>query len=263
MKDRGEQVQEILSRTGYRSVSDLSSDLSVSEMTIRRLLMKLEERQLVRRTHGGAYAGQEMIEVDYRVRETVYRGQKEAIGRAAWDLILPGESVFIDAGSTTAYLALAFDNTRRVTVVTISTVVAQALADKPNVETILLGGRVHGPSHSVIGPIPEEMVKQFRFTKAFIGTVGIDLREGFTQSNLEEVPVKKRVAAESRQVIVLADSSKFNKEVLVLFLRLDQVNTVITDSGIPRDCLAALEEKGIQVIIAEETRQPAHRGGEK
>jgi DeoR/GlpR family transcriptional regulator of sugar metabolism len=147
--------------------------------------------------------------------------------------------------------------------VTISTVVAQTLAGKPNVETILLGGRVHGPSHSVIGPIPEEMVKQFRFTKAFLGTVGIDLQEGFTQSNLDEVPVKKRVAAESRQVIVLADSSKFNREVLVLFLRLDQVNTVITDSGVDSGCRAALEEKGIHVIIAEDSRPRAHRGGER
>ena len=225
--------------------------------------MKLEERQLVKRTHGGAYSGQEMIEVDYRVRETVHREQKEAIGKAAWAMVQPGESVFIDAGSTAAYLALAVDSTRRVTVVTISTVVAQTLADKANVQTILLGGKVHGPSHSLIGPIPEETVKQFRFAKAFLGTVGINLQEGFTQSNLDEVPVKKKVAENSRQVIVLADSSKFNREVLVLFLRLDQVHTVITDSGVDSECRAALEEKGIHVIIADDTRQQAHRGGEE
>ena len=263
MKERIDRVLEILSRTGYRSVAELSSDLSVSEMTIRRYLDRLEERQLIKRTHGGAWTGQEMIEVDYRIRETVHREQKEAIGRAAWDLVEPGESIFIDAGSTNAYLALAIDGSRRVTVVTVSTVVAQALEGRPNVETILLGGKVHGPSHSLVGPIPEEMIDRFRFTKAFLGAVGISLTDGFTQSNMDEVPVKKKVAASSRQVIVLADSSKFDREVLVLFLRLDQVQTVITDSGITNECRAALEERGVQVIVAGEPRHETHRGGSR
>ncbi|HEY9594025.1 MAG TPA: DeoR/GlpR family DNA-binding transcription regulator [Spirochaetia bacterium] len=261
MKERIDRILEILSRTGYRSVAELSADLGVSEMTIRRYLDRLEERQLVKRTHGGAWTGQEMIEVDYRIRETVHRGQKEAIGRAAWSLVEPGESIFIDAGSTNAYLALAIDGSRRVTVVTASTVVAQALEGKPNVETILLGGKVHGPSHSLVGPIPEEMIDRFRFTKAFLGTVGISLTDGFTQSNLDEVPVKKKVAASARQVIVLADSSKFDREVLVLFLRLDQVQTVITDSGIAADRRAALEERGLRVIVADATQHEANRGG--
>ena len=255
MKERINKVVEILARKGYRSVSELSSDLDVSEMTVRRYLDRLEQRQLIKRTHGGAFSGLEMIEVDYRVRETVRRAEKEAIGRLAWSLIQPGESVFIDAGSTTAYLALAMDDTRRITVVTNSTTVLQTLESKSNIETILLGGKVHSLSHSLVGPIAEETVRQFRFTRAFLGAVGINLQEGFTQSNIDEVPVKKQVAANARQVIVLADSSKVNRDVLVLFLRLDQVHTVITDSGITPEDRAALEEKGIQVLTAE-------RGGE-
>ena len=219
MKEKIDKVVEILARKGYRSVSELSSDLDVSEMTVRRYLDRLEQRQLIKRTHGGAFSGLEMIEVDYRVRETVRRAEKEAIGRLAWSLIQPGESIFIDAGSTTAYLALAMDDTRRITVVTNSTTVLQTLESKSNIETILLGGKVHSLSHSLVGPIAEETVRQFRFTRAFLGAVGINLQEGFTQSNIDEVPVKKQVAANARQVIVLADSSKVNKDVLVLFLR--------------------------------------------
>jgi DeoR/GlpR family transcriptional regulator of sugar metabolism len=251
MKDRMDKVMEILARKGYRSVAELSEDLEVSEMTVRRYLDKLEERALIKRTHGGAFAGQEMIEVDYRVRETVRRAEKEAIGRAAWSLVQPGESIFIDAGTTTAHLALAMDDTRRITVVTHSTIVLQALEHKSNIETILLGGKVHAASNSLIGPIAEETVRQFRFTKAFLGTVGINLEEGFTQSNMEEVPVKKQAAANAREVIVLADSSKFNRVVLVLFLGLDQVHTVVTDKGIAAAHKAALEERGIRVLIAE------------
>ncbi len=250
MTDRIDKVLEILARKGYRSVSELSGDLGVSEMTVRRYLDKLEQRDLIRRTHGGAFAGQEMIEVDYRVRETAHRAEKEAIGRLAWSLIEPGESVFIDAGSTTACLAAAMDDTRRITVVTHSIIVLQILEHRANIETILLGGKVHAPSHSLIGPITDETVCQFRFTKAFLGAVGINLAEGFTQSNIDEVPVKKRVAANSREVIVMADSSKFNRDVLVMFLRLDQVHTIITDPGIQPSHRAALEERGMRVLIA-------------
>jgi len=251
MKERMDRVLEILARRGYRSVSELSGDLDVSEMTVRRYLDRLEQQQLIKRTHGGAFAGQEMIEVDYRVRETVRRTEKEAIGRLAWTLIRPGDSIFIDAGTTTAYLALAMDDTKRITVVTSSTMVLQALESRPNIETILLGGKVHALSHSLVGPIAVETVRQFRFTKAFLAGEGINLTEGITQSNVDEVPVKKQVAANARQVVVLADSSKINRDGLVMFLRLEEVNTFITDSGIAPAHRAALVERGIEVLVAD------------
>jgi DeoR family transcriptional regulator, fructose operon transcriptional repressor len=252
MKERIERVVKILARTGYRSVSELSVDLDVSEMTVRRYLDQLEGLQLIRRTHGGAFSAQEVVEIDYRVRETVRRAEKEAIGRAAWALVQPGESIFIDAGSTNAFLAVAMDDTRHVTVVTNSTIVLQTLETKTNIETILLGGKVHAPSHSLIGPIAEETIKQFRFSKAFMGTEGISLEEGFTQRNIYEVPVKRQAAANARQVIVLADSTKINQDVLVLFLRLEQAHMVITDKGITPEHRASLEQSGIRVLIADQ-----------
>jgi len=251
MRERMDRVLEILARRGYRSVSELSADLDVSEMTVRRTLDRLEQQQLIKRTHGGAFAGQEMIEVDYRVRETVRRAEKEAIGRLAWSLIQPGDSIFIDAGTTTAYLALAMDDTKRIVVVTNSTMVLQALEARPYIETILLGGKVHALSHSLVGPIAMETVRQFRFTRAFLGGEGINLAEGITQSNVDEVPVKKQVAKNARQVVVLADSSKINRDGLVMFLQLEEVTTLVTDSGIAPAHRAALEEKGMQVLVAE------------
>jgi len=249
MKDRLELVLDILARKGYRSVIELSTDLKVSDMTVRRYLDKLEEKKLIKRTHGGAFMGQEMVEVDYRMRETVRRKEKEAIARLAWSLVQPGESIFIDAGSTTALMAVMMGDTKRITVVTCSTTVMQSL-ELSNIETIVLGGKLHPISHSLIGPIAEETVRQFHFAKAFLGAAGINPKEGFTQSNMEEVPVKKIVAANSKEVIILADSSKFDRDVLVLFLHPTQVHTLITDSGIRPECQAALEEKGIRVLVA-------------
>ena len=251
MQDRIDKVMEILARKGYRSVSELSQDLEVSEMTIRRYLDKLERKNLIQRTHGGAYTGQEMIEVDYRVRETVCKVEKEAIGRRAAALVRPGESIFIDAGSTTAFLAMALDDTKRLTVVTNSLVAAQALGNKSMIETFLLGGKIHEATHSLIGTFAETTVRQFRFTKAFLGASGVDLAEGLTQSTIDEIPIKKIVAANSQEVIVLVDSTKFGKNVLALFLGLDSVDIIVTDKGIKDTDRRTLEEQGIRMIVAE------------
>jgi DeoR/GlpR family transcriptional regulator of sugar metabolism len=193
----------------------------------------------------------------------VRKNEKAAIGRAAWALVQPGDSVFIDAGTTPAYLAIAMDDTKRITVVTSSTMVLQALENKPNIETILLGGKVHALSHSLVGPLAVESACQFHFSKAFLGAEGINLVEGVSQSNVDEVPVKKQAAANARQVIVLADSSKFTREGLVMFLRLDQVHMIITDDGVAPEHRAAIEERGIQVLVAECAEcAPAAEGGE-
>jgi DeoR/GlpR family transcriptional regulator of sugar metabolism len=261
MRERIDKVREILSLKGYRSVTELSADLHVSEGTVRRYLDRLEEKELIRRTHGGAYTGRDTTEVDFRVRETVRRAEKAAIGRLAWSLIEPGESVFVDAGSTAWQLAAAMDDSRRITVVTNSTIVLQSLESRSTIDTIMLGGKAHNASHSLVGPMAEEAVRQFHFNRAFLGAAGVDLEEGLSQSNMEEVPVKKRAAASAEQVVLLADSSKFNRKVLISFLPLEKVHVIITDSGISRGTRTALEEKGITVMVAIPTPEAEDQAG--
>jgi len=250
MKDRMERIMDILARKGYQSVNELAAELKVSDMTVRRYLDRLEERELIKRTHGGAFAGQEMIEVDFRIRETVRREEKEAIGNAAFALIQPGESVFIDAGTTPAFLAYAINDTKRLTVVTNSLVVARTLENRTNVQCILLGGTVHGPTHSLVGQMAEEGLAQFRFNRAFMGASAIDLTAGLSQSTFEELPIKRKAARQASQVVVLADSSKLDKQVTFLFMALSEVHAVITDAGINPADAQAMRDKGIDVIIA-------------
>jgi DeoR family fructose operon transcriptional repressor len=250
MKDRMERIMEILAQKGYQSVNELAADLKVSDMTVRRYLDRLEERELIKRTHGGAFAGQEMMEVDFRIRETTHRGEKEAIGRAAFAMIQPGESVFIDAGTTSVFLAHAVTEAKRVTVVTNSLVVARALENRPHVQCFLLGGTVHAGTHSLIGQIAEENLARFRFNRAFLGTNAIDMATGLSQSTFEEIPIKKKAARQARQVVVMADSSKFDRQVTFPFMALEEVNAIVTDPGIGAAAAQALREKGIEVITA-------------
>ncbi len=249
MKDRTERILDILASKGYRSVAELASEMEVSIMTIRRDLDALEQRRQIRRTHGGAFVDQGMLEVDFRLRETMMREQKQAIGRHAATLIEPGESVFIDAGTTAAFLASSIESGKRLTVVTNSLDAAQALKGKASVETILLGGRIHDVTLSLIGPIAQENIMQFRFTKSFLGASGIDVTKGYSQSNIDEVPIKKWAAENSDKVFILADSSKFSKTLLIQFLNIEDVDAVLTDSGLPDEYRIALEEKGVKVIL--------------
>jgi DeoR/GlpR family transcriptional regulator of sugar metabolism len=241
----------ILARRGYQSVAELAGELDVSEMTIRRYLDRLEEQQQVKRTHGGAYLGQEMIEVDYRIRETVRRAEKEAIGRLAFSMIQPGESVFVDSGTTAAFLAYAINDSKRITVVTMSLVAAQALEGRTAVQTLLLGGTVHAATHSVIGPLAEESIGQFRFNQAFLGASAISLTDGLSQSTYDEIPVKRKAALHAQRVVVLADSDKLHKHAPFLFMPLDQVTALVTDTRIRSEDRQALEEKGVEIHLAE------------
>jgi DeoR/GlpR family transcriptional regulator of sugar metabolism len=250
MQDRMERIMELLARKGYQSVNELAAELKVSDMTVRRYLDRLEERELIKRTHGGAFAGQDMIEVDYRIRETVHREEKEAIGMRAFSMIQPGESVFIDAGTTSSFLAYAINDTKRITVVTNSLVVARALENKANVQCFLLGGTVHGATHSLVGQLAESALGQFRFNRAFLGTSAIDLAAGLSQSTFEEIPVKRKAAQQATQVVVLADSSKFNRQVTFLFMALSEVNVIITDPSLPADTARAVQDLGVEVLIA-------------
>ncbi len=254
MEERINKITELLAKRGYMSVLELAEVMNVSDMTIRRDLEKLDKEGLIRRTHGGAYIELSMLEVDYHIRETVYLPEKEAIGRKAYTLIQPGESIFIDAGSTTSFLASSIDDTKKLTVVTHSIVVSQALMNKHNVDTIMLGGKLHSATQSLIGPLTEEGLKKFKYTKAFLGTSGINLSEGLTISTIDEVPIKRQAALNSKRVILLADSTKFNKDVLAVFLRIDEIDTIITDWHLKETDRKILEEKGIEVLLADKRR---------
>jgi DeoR/GlpR family transcriptional regulator of sugar metabolism len=250
VEERLKRINELVLKNGYMSVIDLAAQLSVSDMTVRRDLEKLELEGLISRTHGGAYTKQAGVVIDYHVRATVHPEEKESIGKLAYSLINPGESIFIDAGSTASFLALAIDDRKRLTVVTHSLVVAEALLNKVNVDAILLGGKVHSLTRSMIGPLAEEAVGRFKYTKSFLGTSGINLSEGFTASTLEEIPIKKTASENSKQVIVLADSTKLHTQGLSLFLNFCKVNMVITDWGMGEDDRKVLEKEGIRVLCA-------------
>ena len=250
MIDRHHHILDRLLKAGYMRVIDLASELNVSEMTIRRDLEKLEDNGHLTRTHGGAHIITGSSDVD-DIESATLSKERDVIGQAACSFIRSGDTVFLDAGPISQVLASTIDNNKLVTVVTNSTAVATILSDKAYIDTIVLGGTMHGSTSALTGPLSEDAIKRFKYTIAFLETDGINSDEGFTASSLDVIPIKQLAAQRSNQVIVLAESYKFGKDVLARFLRIDEVGIIITDWKLQNKYRKILNNKNVSLHIAE------------
>jgi DeoR/GlpR family transcriptional regulator of sugar metabolism len=254
--ERRRKIVEMVQESGSRSVVDLCGLFDVSEMTIRRDLRDLDREGLLRRVHGGAVSNiGRSYEPPYPVRATRNDDRKKAIGRRAAELVLDGDSIALDIGTTTLEIARALHGKRNLTVVTASLPIANEIVSSlsltSDVRLILTGGIVRSGELSMIGHIAARTYADFHVDKAFIGVGGMSLEDGLTEYNLEDALVKKPLLQNAHQRIVVADSSKIGRTTFTSVAPLSMVNTYITDSDIDRDTLKSLQAMGIEVLIAE------------
>lgn len=235
---RMEQILDFLSATGFGSVSQLAASLNVSEMTIRRDLDKLETEGKIRRTHGGAITEKRtQIELNFRSRQLRQSDQKDIIAKLAVDLIQPGQSIFMDAGTTILAMAkkLKMDQKpKNLRIITNSLAIQSEFMNEPLIEVITTGGKILPHTLSLVGPLAQENIASMRFDWAFLGTGGIDLQRGLTHSTMEEIPIKQAAADSAIKVVVLADHTKFGYNALSLFMPNDKVDVIVTDCYIDK-----------------------------
>lgn len=254
--ERRRRILEIIQESGSRSVTELCDVFDVSEMTIRRDLRDLDREGLLRRVHGGAVSNLgRSYEPPYTVRSTRNDEKKRAIGRRAAELVLDGDSIALDIGTTTLEVAHALQGKRNLTIITASLPIANEIVSNlsltSDVRLILTGGIVRSGELSMIGHIAARTYADFHVDKAFIGVGGMSLADGVTEYNLEDALVKKPLLENSQQRIIVADSSKIGRTTFTSVAPLALVNTLITDSDIRREALKSLQDLGIEVLIAE------------
>lgn len=236
-------------RQGIVSVRQLSNELDVSEMSIRRDLRALVSRGAVRRTHGGAMSlVRPSFDYPFDERQRLQIEAKHAIGRVAAELVTPGDTIFMSSGTTVAAMAPYLRECSRLTVVTNSVRVLQELLDAP-ITVISTGGVASAATGSLVGPIAESSVARLRVRKAFLGATGVSL-EGFSNSSLEEAAIQRQMAAAAAETYVLADHTKFGKLSLTIGLDLDRATRVITDRETREEDLKWLRGAGIDVLVA-------------
>ncbi|PST84669.1 transcriptional regulator [Pedobacter yulinensis] len=249
--DRHRMILQILQENGRVDINELSAQLKVSGVTIRKDLKLLEDKNLLFRTRGGGsntnpYASERTI----NEKEFINAEDKKKIASAAAGLIGSNDSIIIGSGTTMFELARCLHPSHQLTVITPALRVGLELSTRPNVEVLQLGGLIRPNSSSVAGIHAERVLAEISSRFVFLGVDGIDPEFGFSITNLAEAALNQKMIETAQSVVILADSSKFNKRGLGRICTFDQVEYVITDNKAPNKTIQFLEEKGIKVIIA-------------
>ena len=259
-----EQVRE----HGAVRVADLVETLGVSDMTIRRDLELLHERGLLEKVHGGAAAieGSSLFEPGFTVKSSLMQSEKAAIAATAASLVAPGTAIAISAGTTTFALGRGLVDVPGLTVLTNSVPVADALyrEGRPD-QTVILSGGVRTPSDALVGPFAVEVIRSLHVDMVFMGTHGIDPRSGFTTPNILEAETNRALIEAGRRLIVLADHTKWGIVGISSVARLEEADTIITDSGLEfaaQNQLASAVRRLILVDVATGYRRTILEGTE-
>lgn len=255
MKSITERHQVILNKlaeSGHVNVQDLSIQMKVSDVTIRKDLKLLEDKNLLFRTHGGAsqtnpYTNDKPV----AEKERLNAEEKRSIAKTAAAMIGHNDSIIIGSGTSMLALARAIHPEGHLTVITSALNVALELSHHLNVEILQLGGQLRQNSSSVMGPYAEQILNDVSCSILFLGVDGIDLETGLTTTSLMEARLNQRMIDAAQVTIVLADSSKFGKRGLGKICTLDQIQHIITDSGISPELVKLIEEKGVSVTVAD------------
>ena len=245
------EVLEALRRLGGSARnSNIADLLGVSEETVRRTTKALAKADLVRRVHGGAYLPDARADAGVFSRLGQRSDEKTQIARAAANLIPNGACVFLDVGSTTAFVAHALRKHENLFVVTNSLNAAQSLAKRRGNRVFLAGGELRDAEWGTFGPEAEAYVRNFRFDFAMLSVDGIDLEAGFLLSGPSEAALAKAVVARSGCAIVVADHQKFGQTAPLLMCEGDEVNTVVTDRPLTRAYSEKFKDWQIAVVNA-------------
>ncbi len=234
----------------FATVDELSQQMDVSTMTIRRDLNSLCEKGYIERCHGGAQMPQKLApETDYSVKKERNQEEKRRIAKRALAFIGENDTVYLDSGTTTFELAkLLCTFPKPVSVVTNDLNIALLLADSP-VDVTVTGGNVQKKTQSIMGRASEEFLKQFRFSRAFLGGTSVDYDFNLFSPSYEKAFLKKMILELSAQSYLLVDSSKFFSQSMCLVTGFDRFTGVVTDRKFNEEEQKKLKELGAKVII--------------
>lgn len=245
MNTRQQSILQMVIDKGRMSVVDLARMTGVSEVTIRQDLNLLEKQSFLRRTHGFA------VPIDSEDVETRMMNNfalKRELAAFAASQVSPGETVFIENGSSNALLARVLAEQPDVTIITVSSYIAHLLKEMP-AEVILLGGIYQKKSESMVGPLTRQFIQQVHFSKAFIGVDGWRAQTGFTSRDMMRADVVNAVLEKRCEAIVLSDSSKFGVVHPYPLSPSQNFSRVITDDGLSDETRQQLGEAGLRVDI--------------
>ena len=249
-EDRQEKILELLEQCNSISIADLSEQLDVSLMTVRRDLDDMDKQGLLKKVYGGAIITKnEQIQPSFFIRSVESTEEKQRIAHAAVSLISPGSIVFFDGGTTPYFVAKCIPEALSFTAITNNLMTAAELCSKPNVNVIMLGGEVHHSSFSSLNQLALAQIKSFNANLALVSTKAFSYPEGMFEAILPLIEIKKAIVAASEHVVLLLDHSKFETKSLSLSVPLSEIDEIITDAKAPRSIIDKISESGTKVTL--------------
>src|SRR5256885_335949 len=252
-EQRRRSVLDLVDQDGQVTVADLVTRFSISAVTVRTDLDALASIGAVVRSHGGAVRRLEATQ-DYplRTKETLHRDEKVRIGRAAAELIQPGETIILDSGTTTAEVArhLKRMKIQSLTVITNALNIGMELADAPGISLIMIGGLLRPVACSFVGPQAEAMMNEFHADRLFLAVDGFGLENGPSTPDVLEAPLNNVMIRSAKEVNVVTDFSKLGRRSVARIGPYARIRRLITDTRAPQEFTEGLRERGIEVIEA-------------
>jgi len=244
LTERERVILDRLSSEGSVSVGVLARELELSEVTIRGDLKVLEEKGWINRKRGGAAPA---LHRDILERQRVFPVQKNAIARAAAELVRDGDVIMIEAGTTTALIARYLAGKRDIHIVTNSTLVFSYARMYPALQITMTGGEFRRTTESLVGPIALETISRLNVRLAFVGTDGFTLERGMTTHLMEGAEIVKAMKAHAQTTVLTADSSKYGKIGFSNVLPLSAMDLILTDWDLKDEAEAELREAEITI----------------
>ena len=249
MNKRQSQILDLLAKNKKMEVTKLSELLNVSQVTIRKDLVILENSGIIVREHGYARLN-ESDDINNRLAR--HYETKQKIAKLAVESIENGETVMIESGSCCALVALEIARSKKdVTLITNSAFIADYIRKIGSVKVILLGGEYQNESQVMVGPLTRKCVEAFFVDKLFIGTDGFTIETGFTGNDYMRSEAVKDMAKQASRVMIVTDSDKFSQKGVVNLIEIEKVACVYTDDNIPSKIEDYLNKRSIKVIKTE------------
>jgi len=250
--ERRERTLNLLLERGRVSTSQLAGIFGVSDVTIRGDLSRLADEGLLIRTHGGASLPErQRLELTFATREGRNVELKRRIGQAAAEMLVEHHSVMLDASTTALQVAKTLRHHRfgELTVITNGVYAALELVGVPGITTILTGGTVRETAISLTGPLARELLGKVRASVGFFGGQGLNLTDGLTDVNFQEVEMKAAMVDACQRVVAVVDHTKLGQAGLATFAPLSRIDLVITDSEADPGRIGELRGAAVEVML--------------
>lgn len=249
--ERREEIVRMARSNGLASVEELAEAFGVTQSTIRRDLAVLDTSNQLARTFGGVIALRSPHhEATLQERSTENHAAKDAIGRWAATRVEPGQTVLLDAGTTTARVAAHLQGVAPLTVVTSGLTPFFELPDEPGLDRVLLGGNYRSVSQSFAGPLTEAALDRWSFDRAFLGADAVTADRGICEASPAQTRLKELMARAGDQVFVLADSTKLGVTPFNAWVQLPGKWTLVTDVAATAEQLAPFHRRGVETVLA-------------